>query len=103
MRVDLLPPFGYVSGTKKHRVGLAPYEARQRDIVCILEGCSVPCVLRPRTSSDDTERTYDADAANDVVYDFIGEAYVYDFMDGDAIAMQEEEEMKKWKQSFVMV
>jgi hypothetical protein len=50
--------------------GLGPCEARTGDIVCILFGCSVPCILRPQ---------YD-DIGNITHYLFIGEVYIYGLM-----------------------
>jgi hypothetical protein len=65
--------------------GLGPAGAGNNDIICILFGCSVPCILRRR---------------QDGCYQFIGEAYIYGQMDGGALhGLQElgssEEEGKK--------
>ncbi|KAI3320088.1 heterokaryon incompatibility protein-domain-containing protein [Xylariaceae sp. AK1471] len=49
-------------------VGIGPSQTKTKDIICILSGCSVPCILRP-TEWPDT-------------YVFIGEAFVYGKMDG---------------------
>lgn len=45
---------------------------------CDFYGCSVPVILRPGFLS--TERTCDPEW-----YEFIGEAYIYDKMDGEAM------------------
>ncbi|EGP89585.1 uncharacterized protein MYCGRDRAFT_69322 [Zymoseptoria tritici IPO323] len=55
--------------------GLAPAGSRKGDLVCVLFGCSVPCVLR--LCQEDDGRYY---------FEFIGEACVYGLMDGEAIA-----------------
>jgi len=52
--------------------GLAPHQTRNGDIICILAGCTVPVVLRRRPDSN--------------TYEFIGEAFVYGKMDGEATA-----------------
>ena len=50
-------------------IGLAPYAAQKGDLVCVMYGCSLPLILR-KTGEH---------------YRFIGEAYLDDFMDGEAI------------------
>ena len=62
------------SGVCGTRFGLAPTDAEEKDIICILLGCSVPVVLREQGQG--AERSYK----------FIGEAYVYGMMDGEALA-----------------
>jgi hypothetical protein len=49
-------------------VGIGPSNTKTKDIICILSGCSVPCILRPTEWAD--------------TYVFIGEAFVYGKMDG---------------------
>lgn len=51
-------------------MGLARFRCRLNDRVCVVKGCSVPLVLRPR---------------QDGRYLVIGEAYVHGFMNGEAI------------------
>ncbi|KAH6722902.1 hypothetical protein BKA61DRAFT_585469 [Leptodontidium sp. MPI-SDFR-AT-0119] len=51
-------------------LGLVPERTMQYDRICILFGCDVPVVLR---------RT------NDGAWEFIGEAFVYGVMDGEAL------------------
>jgi hypothetical protein len=57
-------------------IGLAPMAAKVDDLICILDGCSVPVVLRPclRTGTDRPE----------VFYQLVGECYVHGMMDGEA-------------------
>ncbi|KAN0106852.1 HET domain containing protein [Hyaloscypha variabilis] len=52
-------------------LGLAPMDAENGDRIALLEGGSVPYILRP-VSGDGTE------------YEFIGDAYVHGIMDGEA-------------------
>ena len=55
------------------RLGLAPYETKKRDLICILYGCSVPVVLRKHHEGTPDEH-----------YTFIGECYVHGIMEGEA-------------------
>jgi hypothetical protein len=63
--------------SKEKTVGLAPWDAEQGDIICVLLGCRFPVVLRPRGPSDN-------------YYVLVGEAYIEGFMDGEAIVGLEE-------------
>ncbi|KAM3074152.1 hypothetical protein ACMFMF_006174 [Clarireedia jacksonii] len=54
---------------KKSLFGLAPFGAKENDVVCILLGCTVPVVLR-----------HDGD-----FWRLIGECFVFSMMDGEAI------------------
>ncbi|KAF2141090.1 uncharacterized protein K452DRAFT_309523 [Aplosporella prunicola CBS 121167] len=47
-----------------------PQEAGQNDLVCVLYGCSIPVVLRPRSGG---------------FYSFVGQCYALGFMRGEAI------------------
>jgi hypothetical protein len=58
--------------TENLLIGAVPEQAQTDDLVCVLYGCSVPVVLRK--SGEDS-------------YGFIGDCYIHDFMDGEAIAM----------------
>lgn len=62
--------------------GLAPAQSREGDLVSILFGCSVPCILR--LCQDDDGRYF---------YSFIGEACIYGLMDGEAITAMSSEEL----------
>lgn len=57
-------------------VGIGPPGTEQGDIVCILFGCSVPCVLRPLS----------VDKSNSN-FEYVGEAFIYGKMDGEAVLM----------------
>ncbi len=65
-----------VTGKHDDRVwfGLGPAEIAAGDEVVILCGCSVPVILRHRQESHD-----------DIMYELVGETFVYGFMDGEAI------------------
>lgn len=68
--------------------GLVPQRARIGDELCILYGCSVPVVLRKVSKKDEG-----------VHWRLIGEAYVHNVMDGEALSslspeMRSSEEME---------
>jgi len=56
-------------------VGLGPPRTLVHDVIAILFGCSVPVILRP----------YRREPSLPPVYEFIGEAYIYGKMDGEAM------------------
>ena len=66
--------------TLRNSLGLAPQETRKGDLICVIFGCSVPVILRRNAAN-----------RSDIHYEFIGECYVHDLMDGEAFAIQ-----KKW-------
>lgn len=61
-----------LSTTIKGYIAMAPAAAEPGDIICVLYGCSVPVVLRPRVEAS--------------TYEFIGECYVDGFMNGEILA-----------------
>ena len=66
--------------------GIAPHQAETGDLVCVLLGCSVPVVLREMSSDAGT------------YYQFIGEAYCYNLMEGEALRQfgdRDEEALKQ--------
>jgi Heterokaryon incompatibility protein (HET) len=84
-------------------LGLAPFEARQGDLICILFGCSVPVVLRKvfhdmaqpdnvgenaKRKQADEEPARSGSSTSDHHYQFIGECYVHSLMDGEALTLQ---------------
>lgn len=88
-------------------LGLAPFEAQQGDLICILFGCSVPVVLRkvfhdiaqPENMGENAKRKQAEGQAegeparsgsitSDHHYQFIGECYVHSLMDGEALTLQ---------------
>jgi hypothetical protein len=60
---------------EENRIGAAPEETQKGDMVCVLMGCSVPVILRKTAKLDE--------------YEFVGECYLHDFMDGEALAMRD--------------
>lgn len=55
----------------EERLGLAPMDAKVGDIIALLEGGSVPYILRPRSGTEAG------------CYELIGDAYVHGIMDGE--------------------
>jgi hypothetical protein len=76
----------------KQLFGLGPPETQNDDRICILFGCSVPCILRPCTCNNGAE-----------YWEFIGEAYVYGRMDGEAITLLSVEELRDKTTEFVII
>ncbi|KAF2757952.1 hypothetical protein EJ05DRAFT_500470 [Pseudovirgaria hyperparasitica] len=60
---------------KEAVIGLAPERTWRTDIIAIIEGCSVPVVLRHVRGTE--------------TYSLIGEAYIHGYMDGQACSLQE--------------
>jgi len=54
--------------------GLVPGLARERDVICIVYGCSVPVVLREVKGK-----------GGEQVWEFVGECFVHGMMDGEAM------------------
>ena len=66
--------------TERHGfLGLAPRATKERDVVAILYGLSVPVVLRQ--VQDTTE--------GDNMYEIVGECFIYGMMDGQALWLKE--------------
>jgi hypothetical protein len=63
----------------KGNMGLAPNAAQPGDVVCIFFGCKVPYILRPVGEH----------------YLFIGDAYIHDIMDGEAMEQVHTGELEK--------
>jgi hypothetical protein len=55
--------------TENKYMGLFPKDTQVGDLVCVLFGCGMPVILRPYKDG----------------YQFIGEAYVHGWMDGEAM------------------
>lgn len=58
--------------TRKGYVGMGPSHAKKDDIVCVLFGCSVPVVLRPVNSLENT-------------FQFVGECFLDGYMYGEGV------------------
>ncbi|KAI2616530.1 heterokaryon incompatibility protein-domain-containing protein [Hypoxylon sp. NC1633] len=74
-------------GEEKRLFGIGPGDTLANDLVCILFGCSVPCILRPTWRGSGDEYTPD-------YYELVGEAFILGQMDGEAITDLTEEERK---------
>ncbi len=70
--------------------GLGPKAMREHDFVCILFGCSVPVVLREKTSLSGR------------YYELIGECYAHGLMDGEALAGQEDDYINQHAVEFII-
>ncbi|XXH00147.1 glutamate N-acetyltransferase [Hypoxylon texense] len=68
-------------------VGIGPGDSQADDLVCILYGCSVPCILRPTWCGGGDDYTPD-------YYELVGEAFLLGQMDGEAFVGLPEEELK---------
>ena len=64
-----------LEGKEENLVGIGPPGTELGDIVCILFGCSVPCILR----------VCETDGDKQINYKLIGEAFIYGRMDGEAV------------------
>jgi hypothetical protein len=98
--------------TKSGRLGMVSKRARKGDVVCILYGCSVPVLLRRQLKSEamkakEKQRVKGEMAerkeagTNTLVhrderywYELIGECYVHEMMDGQAIKYKDEKSRK---------
>lgn len=67
--------------TSKKLVGLGPPKTNAEDVIAILYGCSVPVILRPVCNTTGVHEGYQ----------FIGEAFIYGKMDGEALRGEYEE------------
>ena len=59
--------------------GLAPTRAQEKDIICVLYGCSVPVILREHKAQSRT-------------FELIGESYIHGMMDGQATSGKRKEQ-----------
>jgi len=71
----------------KQLFGLAPDLAREKDIICILLGCSVPVILREHRKPKRH-------------FELIGEAYIYGMMGGEALGRRMMEELGRQCEEF---
>jgi len=81
------------TNTEKTLVGIGPEGSRADDLVCILFGCSVPCILSP---------VWDPNGNQDYPshYQLVGEAFILGQMDGEAIADLSEDELNDKAEDF---
>jgi hypothetical protein len=66
-------------------VGFGPPKTQVGDVIAILYGCSVPVILRPIENG----------SGNQPEHQFVGEAYIYGKMDGEAVGVHCEEKTFK--------
>jgi hypothetical protein len=66
--------------------GIGPPKTKPGDVICILFGCSVPCILREHQ---------DKEVGN--YFEFIGEAFIYGKMDGEAVTEEALEKTKEFR------
>lgn len=78
----------------KKLFGLAPPKARKRDIICILLGCSVPVILREHRSYPSAVGSPSHRPAESW-FEFIGEAYIYGMMSGEALGGRRMEQLER--------
>jgi hypothetical protein len=71
---------------KYRRLALLPTETNKGDVIYVLYGYSVPVVLR---------KTNDRTTSGNDLWELIGECYVYEMMDGEALVTRREEEMRE--------
>jgi hypothetical protein len=77
--------------------GIAPLDVEPDDLVCILHGCSVPCILRKAGS--DTQKSSDTRDFHQLV----GEAFILGQMDGEAIMGLSDENLNSSSDDFHLV
>lgn len=68
------------------RLALLPYGTEKGDIICILNGCSVPVVLRKIAEKIVVGKDKKGENIWDHMWELIGECYVYEMMAGEALA-----------------
>lgn len=91
------------SGDGDKLFGIAPLEARAGDLVCILYGCSVPCILRYTFYGSGSESKEDGSKHPSYFFELIGEAFILGNMDGEAIRDLSEGELEKVSYDFHLV
>ncbi|CAM1508623.1 Fc.00g054710.m01.CDS01 [Cosmosporella sp. VM-42] len=84
--------FEWENGDEKKLEGIGPGESDRDDLVCILYGCSVPCILRQTWYGSDPN-----------YYQLIGEAFILGHMDGEAIMDLSEEELESGGEMFSLI
>ncbi|KAI1109288.1 heterokaryon incompatibility protein-domain-containing protein [Nemania sp. NC0429] len=84
--------WGTSNGSSEPLFGIGPPRAELGDMICILFGCSVPCILRSCGAEN-----------NQGCYELIGEAYIYGRMDGEGVLMLSARELQDKTEQFVIV
>ncbi|KAI1780679.1 hypothetical protein F4818DRAFT_396470 [Hypoxylon cercidicola] len=86
-------------------VGIGPPRTERDDMICILFGCSVPCIIRPwMFTGPDSNHGVECRKPNigeqPDYYEFVGEAFIYGKMDGQAIESISPEDLHAKTQEF---
>ena len=85
----------FISTKRRRLMGIAPMNSREKDLVCVLFGCSVPVILRP-------SKVLDAYPMGP--FKFIGEAFIYGQMDAELIIqLQSDNTLKEAQRTFVII
>ena len=66
----------FVKSQERKLFSLGPRGTRLGDRICVLFGCSVPVLLRPRMDPSGSQIMH---------YEVVGESYIYGMMNGEAI------------------
>ena len=69
--------------TQNGLFGLGPPDAYQGDLVCIILGASTPFLLPKKEAIEGQRR----------LYQLVGECYIYGLMNGEGLAMGEEQDI----------
>lgn len=83
--------------------GIAPLDVKAGDLVCILYGCSVPCILRHTLYGSGSDSKEDGSKDPSYFFQLVGEAFVLGNMDGEAIMDFSEGELEKVSYDFHLV
>ncbi|KAI1874567.1 hypothetical protein JX265_004775 [Neoarthrinium moseri] len=89
---------GKAARDRDETIGIGPPQTAKGDVICILFGCSVPCVLRQKKLAADDPALIPGTRPE--YYEFVGEAFVYGKMDGQAITGLTVEELERRTQEF---
>jgi hypothetical protein len=82
--------------TKRGYIGVAPFKTRVGDKVTVLQGGTVPFVLRERTGAPEggSDGAAGKVGSTKVRCEFVGEAFVLGIMEGQAVAQARKEEVE---------
>jgi hypothetical protein len=72
--------------SKLDRLALLPFETEKGHVICILNGCSVPVVLKKTGEKMLVGKDKKGENIWDDIWELIGECYVYEMMAGEALA-----------------
>ncbi len=78
--------------TTKGRVGLAPADCKEGDVICVFLGSGVPYVLRPNV----------AGAGESSTFSFVGDCYLYGIMNSEVLDMLERKDTELELREFII-